>query len=70
MWHRAVVTSVNTEKKICSVRLEHGVKAGEKRKATHDEYDVSIEDIFPLNSEFYFYVEAASVAGCLPSVIC
>lgn len=37
---------------MCSVKLEHGVKSGEKRKANAEEYDVRIEDIFPLNGEY------------------
>ncbi|KAF9419267.1 hypothetical protein HW555_004194 [Spodoptera exigua] len=50
LWHRGIIKNIDLEKRICSVRLEHGVQAGEKRKQGSDEYKVKIEDIFPLNS--------------------
>lgn len=51
LWHRAIVKSVNEENQTCQVKLEHGVKSGEKRKSISDEFTISIEDIFPLNNE-------------------
>lgn len=56
LWHRAVLTSVDLDKRVCSVKLEHGVKSVEKRNVTAEEYNICIEDIFPLNSELYFYI--------------
>ncbi|PZC87025.1 hypothetical protein B5X24_HaOG201261 [Helicoverpa armigera] len=51
LWHRAVIRSIDLEKRTCSVKLEHGVHTGEKRKQGADEYKVQIEEIVPLNNE-------------------
>ncbi|XP_026323554.1 zinc finger CCCH-type with G patch domain-containing protein [Hyposmocoma kahamanoa] len=51
LWHRAVVRSVDFDKQTCIVKLEHGIKTGEKRKSISDEHFVKFEDIFPLNNE-------------------
>ncbi|KAJ2946470.1 hypothetical protein O0L34_g12515 [Tuta absoluta] len=53
LWHRAVVKHVDTEKRTCIVKLEHGMRTGEKRKAGtgSDEIHVKFEEIFPLNTE-------------------
>ncbi|KAJ8734092.1 hypothetical protein PYW07_014643 [Mythimna separata] len=51
LWHRAIIKSIDLEKRTCSVKLEHGVHTGEKRKKGTDEYRVKIEEIFPLNAE-------------------
>lgn len=55
LWHRAIVLGVDLEKRSCVVRLEHGVKTGEKRKSILDEHHVMFEEIFPLSSEFKFF---------------
>ncbi|XP_063392792.1 zinc finger CCCH-type with G patch domain-containing protein [Cydia fagiglandana] len=47
LWHRAVVKSVDEEKRTCMVKLESGVKTGEKRKCG-DECLVNFEEMFPL----------------------
>lgn len=47
LWHRAVVKSVDEENRTCMVKLESGVKTGEKRKCG-DECLVNFEEIFPL----------------------
>lgn len=49
LWHRAVVKSINMDKRICIVKLEHGMKTGEKRKSGSEEVHVKFEEIFPLN---------------------
>ncbi|XP_047039923.1 zinc finger CCCH-type with G patch domain-containing protein isoform X2 [Helicoverpa zea] len=51
LWHRAVIKSIDLDKRTCSVKLEHGVHTGEKRKQGADEYKVKIEEIVPLNNE-------------------
>ncbi|KAI5630768.1 g-patch domain-containing protein [Phthorimaea operculella] len=53
LWHRAVVKHVDLEKRTCIVKLEHGIKTGEKRKAGSgsDEIHVKFEEIFPLYTE-------------------
>ncbi|XP_075986111.1 zinc finger CCCH-type with G patch domain-containing protein [Anticarsia gemmatalis] len=51
LWHRAVIRSLNIEKRTCSVKLEHGVHTGQKRKLGSGECTVSIEDLVPLNNE-------------------
>lgn len=37
---------------MCVAKLEQGIKTGEKRKMASDEYNVHIEEVFPLNSKF------------------
>ncbi|XP_047543405.1 zinc finger CCCH-type with G patch domain-containing protein isoform X1 [Vanessa atalanta] len=49
LWHIAIVKGVDIEKKSCVVKLEHGVKTGEKRKTMSDEHHVMFEEIFPLS---------------------
>ncbi|XP_050358684.1 zinc finger CCCH-type with G patch domain-containing protein [Nymphalis io] len=49
LWHIAIVKGVDVEKQSCVVKLEHGVKTGEKRKAVSDEHHVMFEDIFPFS---------------------
>lgn len=51
LWHRGIIKNIDSENQICSVKLEHGVQTGEKRKQGSDEYKVKIEDIFPLNND-------------------
>ncbi|XP_049887578.1 zinc finger CCCH-type with G patch domain-containing protein isoform X2 [Pectinophora gossypiella] len=53
LWHRAVVKSLDIDERVCTVKLEHGVKVGEKRKtgSGSDELYVKFEEIFPLNTE-------------------
>ncbi|KAJ0181135.1 hypothetical protein K1T71_003220 [Dendrolimus kikuchii] len=51
LWHRAVIKSIDLEEKTCVVKLEQGIKTGEKRKIGSDEYNVRIEDIYPLNND-------------------
>ncbi|XP_004928530.2 zinc finger CCCH-type with G patch domain-containing protein isoform X2 [Bombyx mori] len=50
LWHRGIVKSIDNENQLCTVKLEHGVKTGEKRKMGSDEINVRIEDIFPLTT--------------------
>lgn len=52
LWHRGIVKSIDNENQLCTVKLEHGVKTGEKRKMGSDEINVRIEDIFPLTSKY------------------
>ncbi|XP_073943082.1 zinc finger CCCH-type with G patch domain-containing protein [Choristoneura fumiferana] len=47
LWHRAVVKSVDGDKRTCHVKMESGAKTGDKRK-TSDECVVQFEEIFPL----------------------
>ncbi|CAB3238501.1 unnamed protein product [Arctia plantaginis] len=49
LWHRAVIKSLDPEKKVCLVKLEHGV-TGQKRKLGSGECTVQIEDIYPLDN--------------------
>ncbi|XP_038209316.1 zinc finger CCCH-type with G patch domain-containing protein isoform X2 [Zerene cesonia] len=51
LWHRAVVTSVDLENRLCVAKLEQGVKTGEKRKSAVEEYHVHFEELFPLNND-------------------
>ncbi|KAM3966472.1 zinc finger CCCH-type with G patch domain-containing protein-like [Aphomia sociella] len=51
LWHRAIVKSVDIEKRVCLVKLEHGVKTGEKRKSGSEEFHVHFEETFPLTAE-------------------
>ncbi|XP_045502317.1 zinc finger CCCH-type with G patch domain-containing protein [Colias croceus] len=51
LWHRAVVTSVDLENRLCVAKLEQGAKTGEKRKAAVEEYHVHFEELFPLNND-------------------
>ncbi|RVE50404.1 hypothetical protein evm_004941 [Chilo suppressalis] len=51
LWHRAVVKSLDLDKKTCLAKLEHGVKTGEKRKSGSEEIFVKLEEIFPLNAD-------------------
>ncbi|XP_068628671.1 zinc finger CCCH-type with G patch domain-containing protein isoform X2 [Battus philenor] len=52
LWHIAVVKSVDFDTSTCVAKLEHGIKAGEKRKmSTPDEYHLSFEEIFPLSND-------------------
>ncbi|KAL4706809.1 hypothetical protein ACJJTC_010043 [Scirpophaga incertulas] len=52
LWHRAVIKNVDIIEKKCIVKLEHGVKTGEKRKTGSDEIIVEFEEIFPLNVDY------------------
>ncbi|XP_046974271.1 zinc finger CCCH-type with G patch domain-containing protein [Vanessa cardui] len=49
LWHIAIVKGVDIEKKSCVVKLEHGMKTGEKRKTISEEHHVMFEEIFPLS---------------------
>ncbi|XP_052753899.1 zinc finger CCCH-type with G patch domain-containing protein [Galleria mellonella] len=51
LWHRAIVKDVDLEKRVCLVKLEQGLKSGEKRKSGSEEFQVHFEEIFPLNAE-------------------
>lgn len=51
LWHRAVVKSLDPEKKVCLVKFEHSV-TGQKRKLGSNECSVKIEDIYPLDSKY------------------
>lgn len=51
LWHLAVVKSVDFEKKTCVAKMEHGSSIGEKRKILAEEFHLSFEEIFPLNSK-------------------
>lgn len=42
---------MDSEKQTCSVKLEQGVHAGDKRKQGSDEHIVKIEEICPLNGK-------------------
>ncbi|XP_037300231.1 zinc finger CCCH-type with G patch domain-containing protein isoform X2 [Manduca sexta] len=51
LWHRAVIKSINSENNTCIVKLEQRLTTGEKRKVDSNEYNVRIEDIYPLSVE-------------------
>ncbi|CAK1548286.1 unnamed protein product [Leptosia nina] len=51
LWHRAIVISVDAEKRLCVAKLEQRIATGEKRKSTAEEYHVHFEEVFPLNNE-------------------
>ncbi|XP_045512852.1 zinc finger CCCH-type with G patch domain-containing protein isoform X3 [Pieris brassicae] len=50
LWHRGVVTSIDLENRLCTVKPEQRVNTGEKRKSSNEEYHVQFEEIFPLNN--------------------
>lgn len=52
LWHRAVVKHLDTVRRACMVKLEHGLKTGEKRKTGSDEFAVNFEELYPLMSEY------------------
>ncbi|XP_050665384.1 zinc finger CCCH-type with G patch domain-containing protein isoform X1 [Leptidea sinapis] len=51
LWHRAIVKTIDMEKRCCVAKLEQGVKCGEKRKSISDQQFVHFEEIFPLSND-------------------
>ncbi|XP_013144280.1 PREDICTED: zinc finger CCCH-type with G patch domain-containing protein [Papilio polytes] len=58
LWQIGVVKSVDFETKQCVVKLENGMKTGEKRKISADEFHLAFEEIFPLSNDSEADVES------------